>query len=308
MQFSMAISVQFSTATSVQFSMAANTVLMGVLILLCLVWWPEGKSPPTTHSATTPNVDPAASTPVAKPLPTQRPSYRDECAACPEMQSGVLEAMKRSSPHLSERVESVRAFPGADTDCRQLLRQASASGTPNPDVSHLGGCDGKTPLHIARTPEEIEALLDAGADINARDRYGQTALHHHAVRGDATEQRLAIVDLLLDAGIDVLIEDDHGDNAWEHARKLDMSGSLYLGATEHVAAQARKSGLSVQEYLDAHPAIKRRMDEWPQKILLAAKIRKSLLTATVNRLYPGMAQLRGATTVPPARKGRRSMP
>lgn len=266
-----------------------------VPLLIFLLWRPEGEAPVPLQPVVIPNVDPITPTPVVSPRPTRRPSYRDDCATCPEAQAAVLEAMKRSDPRLSERMESVRTFRGGDADCRQLLRQAAVSGDPNPDVSHLGGCDGKTPLHVARTPEEVEALLTAGADINARDRHGQTALHHHAVRGDAAASRLAIVDQLLDAGIDVLTEDDHGDNAWEHARKLDMSGALYLDATEHVAAQARRSGLSVPEYLDAHPVIKRRMDEWPQKILLAAKIRRSLLTATVNRLYPGMAQLRGAT-------------
>ncbi len=272
-----------------------GTVLLGVLILLCLVWWPEIEAPLPIQPVITTNDVSALPVPEVRSSSPRRHFHPEECAACPETQSEVLENMKRSDPHLSERMESARTFPGADADCRQLLRQAAVSGDPNPDVSYLGGCDGKTPLHVARTPEEVESLLTAGADINARDRYGQTALHHHAVRGAATESRLAIVDLLLDAGIDVLIEDDHGDNAWEHARKLDMSGALYLGSTEHVAARARESDLSVQEYLDAHPAIKRSMDEWPQRILLAAKIRRSLLTATVNRLHPGMAQLRGAT-------------
>lgn len=276
-------------------NLALGLVSLGVLVLLCTVWWPEGEAPQHLQPVITTNDVSATHVSEVRPSHPRRHSHPEECAACPETQSEVLEAMKRSDPHLSERMESVRTFPGADVDCRQLLRQAAVSGDPNPDVSYLGGCDGKTPLHVARTPEEVESLLTAGADINARDRYGQTALYHHAVRGDATESRLAIVDFLLDAGIDVLSEDDHGDNAWEHARKLDMSGALYLGATEQVAARARESDLSVQEYLDAHPAIKQRMDEWPQRILLAAKIRRSLLTATVSRLHPGMAQLRGAT-------------
>ena len=40
--------------------------------------------------------------------------------------------------------------------------------------------DGWTPLHTAAgdsTPANIQALLDAGADVMARDRYGSTPLH-----------------------------------------------------------------------------------------------------------------------------------
>ena len=264
-----------------------------VPLLIFLMWWPEEEAPTTIHPVTSTTGTPTVTSPEGR-LPATK-HFHPECATCPETQSEVLEAMKRSDPRLSERMESVRTSPATDTDCRQLLRMAAASGNPDPDVSHLGGCEGKTPLHVARTAEEVETLLTAGADINAGDRYGQTALHHHAVRGDITEDRLAIVDLLLDSGIDVLIEDDRGDNAWEHARRLDMSGALYLSAHETVAARARTRDLSVQEYLDAHPAEKERMDAWPQKILLAEKIRRSLLEATVNQLAPGMASLRGTT-------------
>lgn len=46
--------------------------------------------------------------------------------------------------------------------------------------------------------ETVRALLQSGADVNARDRYGQTALMLAAHRGHA-----AIVDVLIEHGADL---------------------------------------------------------------------------------------------------------
>ena len=85
---------------------------------------------------------------------------------------------------------------GDVTGCRSLLaigddpNEANDEYTPL-DVATLGG-------HI----ECMKMLLEAGADINGKDKYGITALHI-AVRS----QNLECVRLLLDAGADPNIGD-----------------------------------------------------------------------------------------------------
>ena len=78
--------------------------------------------------------------------------------------------------------------------------------------------DGDTPLHLAAryngNPAIIEALIDAGADLGAReDVYGWTPLH--AAAGDNANP--AIIEALLDAGADVNAQDELGMTPWDYA-------------------------------------------------------------------------------------------
>lgn len=61
---------------------------------------------------------------------------------------------------------------------------------------------GKTLLHVVSRPDEMNALVDAGADVNARDTYGDTPLH-------LTESRLCF-EILLRAGADVNARNVYG--------------------------------------------------------------------------------------------------
>ncbi len=62
--------------------------------------------------------------------------------------------------------------------------------------------------------ESIKALLEFGANINARDNLGETALIK-AIRGRKTRT----IQLLLDSGADPMISDYTGNDAFRHAER-----------------------------------------------------------------------------------------
>lgn len=141
-----------------------GTVLLGVLILLCLVWWPEGEAPDSLQPVITTNDAAVSPVPELNPPSTRRHFHPEKCAACPDMD---LEAMKR--------------VPGGDrSDCQEFLMDAAESGNPDPDTSQLEDCTGWSPLHFAETPEQVQALLEAGVDPNVQDLEGRTPLYLHA--------------------------------------------------------------------------------------------------------------------------------
>lgn len=94
----------------------------------------------------------------------------------------------------------------------------------------------------------VKALLDAGADINAEDRAGRTALM--TLDEDATPD---LVRALLDAGAEVKVRDDDGNSALAHAA-------------------ARSTAEVVRRLLDAGAKINMRNDEGRTALMLAAEV------------------------------------
>ncbi|MDE2686611.1 MAG: ankyrin repeat domain-containing protein [Chloroflexota bacterium] len=95
------------------------------------------------------------------------------------------------------------------------------------DIEAQAYWSGLTPLHYAVIRRDLtaaEALLDSGANINAIDDIGQTALHHAV--GPEHEPELAIVELLLKRGIDRDARDESGNTpcllskAWHENAEL----------------------------------------------------------------------------------------
>jgi ankyrin repeat protein len=68
----------------------------------------------------------------------------------------------------------------------------------------------------------VSLLLAQGADINARDKQGRTALIHAAREGDSE-----MVKLLLEKGADPLIKDNNGDTALSFLEKSQSFGKSF---------------------------------------------------------------------------------
>ena len=102
------------------------------------------------------------------------------------------------------------------------LHSAALSGSPaNVQALLDAGADvmartttGSTPLHGAGNPEVIQALLNAGADVMARNILGSTPLHL-AARRVFPDNIIA----LLDVGADAKAKDKEGKTPWNYAQE-----------------------------------------------------------------------------------------
>jgi ankyrin repeat protein len=139
---------------------------------------------------------------------------------------GVFEAMAEGSSvelarHLASRIEIPEILPDGDPlICTAVLRMGGdlvkfllERGHGLTHADH----DGYLPLHFAVKAGNLEAtrvMLDAGADIDAKDREGTTALIHVALE---PELGMDLADLLLARGAQVDVADEHGWTALFYA-------------------------------------------------------------------------------------------
>jgi ankyrin repeat protein len=93
----------------------------------------------------------------------------------------------------------------------------------------------------------VNALLAAGATVNAREKFGGTALHWAAAQGSTD-----IVTALLEAGADTCAQDRYGDTPLVLARKYvrtECVAVLARAARFNVIGADEDSGLSYEDYL-----------------------------------------------------------
>jgi ankyrin repeat protein len=87
-----------------------------------------------------------------------------------EWWAGGFHALYSATGAVADRLIAAGAVPdacaAAQLDRRELLARLIAE---DPARVHMRGGDGQTPLHFAKSRAVVDLLLDAGADIDARD-------------------------------------------------------------------------------------------------------------------------------------------
>lgn len=108
------------------------------------------------------------------------------------------------------------AIAGEAETVRRLLAE-------DPSLASAYTDDGWTPLHLAATPEIAGMLLDAGADINARNRHKEFGPGNSPLSAAVYQDRRDVVRLLIERGADL----NQGDDAnWRPLHLAVANGRL----------------------------------------------------------------------------------
>lgn len=76
----------------------------------------------------------------------------------------------------------------------------------------------------------VKSLLNAGADVNARDEAEMTPLMHAAIQGEQ-----GMVRILIAQGADIDAEDENDLTALDHAKVKHGSGSYIVKLLRHLS-------------------------------------------------------------------------
>ena len=108
----------------------------------------------------------------------------------------------------------------------------------------LVGCGPSVPdisIHVAVKSGNIEAVkqhLDAGADVNAKGKYGRAPLHYAASRG-----LKKIIELLIARGADVNTKIEVGD----YIGQTPLDGAIQWDRTESAELLRKHGGKTAEE-------------------------------------------------------------
>jgi hypothetical protein len=131
----------------------------------------------------------------------------------------------------------VAARDGRTEDVGFLLERAFLAGgaSARAALACARSEDGETPLHCAADTGcagTVRALVEAGAEIDARDPMGQqTPLHYAAAQG-----RASAVEALVELGADVAARDVDGESAFSLWSSADFRGSVSPEQSARVVA------------------------------------------------------------------------
>jgi len=137
----------------------------------------------------------------------------------------------------------------------------------DPSLASTYTDDGWTPLHLAATPEIAGMLLDAGADIQARNRHKFAGPGNSPLHGATYLNRQDVVRVLLERGADPNARDNAGLTALHLAAGngwVDCARALLEAGAD---ANARTNGEGVPEAwremtpLDVLSATERKRDD-----------------------------------------------
>ena len=96
--------------------------------------------------------------------------------------------------------------------------------------------------------DAAKKALDSGANVNAADEYGNTALMLAAEASPATNDH--VVKLLLEKGADADARDPSGLTAWQHTHLLAGTATKGILASEKAINKAQRTKVNTRSWLD----------------------------------------------------------
>ena len=125
-------------------------------------------------------------------------------------------------PTVTNSTPAARDSEGSSSEGRALHAAIAGGDSETVRILVEGGADvdarnnfGDPALHVAidgENREMVRILVAAGADVDAKNSFGETALHRAILKGDSD-----LVRMLVDAGADVNITNAFGDSALSRA-------------------------------------------------------------------------------------------
>lgn len=162
------------------------------------------------------------------------------------MSTHESEAAKPSGSNPSRVNQQLIAAIGAG-DIRAVQRALSAGADPN---TYSDGYPLLIVAAVSRANDIAQALLDAGADVEARDNSGMTALMYLASIG-STKEHLLMFDALVARGADVNATSATGLRAADYAASLMnrwMAPRLVSAHAEGAKPATRETLRSLQRH------------------------------------------------------------
>lgn len=155
--------------------------------------------------------------------------------------SGTDPNIRNSAPgtYLDNLTALLYAIAVEQTECAKLIVEKGA------DVNATSGEPGMSPLHAAvfiESPTMVEYLIAHGANVNAKDRNGNTPLHH--VNDAANYARTAspqISNLLIAKGADVNISNNKGETPKYYIEKNRETARLNAEFKKQQEAERQES-------------------------------------------------------------------